>query len=57
MLQDYVLAHVYFDLAAALSEKEQQRKFSAGFRDVVAKLMTPAQLADAQRLASERSRR
>ncbi len=46
--QDYVLAHLWMSLAAAQGI-EQARKI----RDKLAEKMTPAQLADAQRLALE----
>ena len=46
--QNYVLAHNLFNLAAAGGIKEGK-----GMRDTVAKLMAPAQLAEAQRLARE----
>jgi TPR repeat protein len=46
--QDYVIAHMWFNLAAAGGEKE-----AVGFRDKTAALMTPAQIAEAQKLARE----
>ncbi len=46
--QDYVQAHMWFNLAGAQGDKE-----AAKARDHVAGLMTPAQLAEAQRLARE----
>ncbi len=46
--QDYVQAHMWVSLAAAQS-KESYRKS----RDILAERMTPAQLAEAQRLARE----
>jgi hypothetical protein len=45
---DYALAHMWFNLAAA-----QGLEPAAKARDDVAKLMTPAQLAEAQKLARE----
>ena len=48
VLQDYVLAHMWFNLAAAQGEK-----VAADLRDSLAKKMTPAQIAEAQKLASE----
>ncbi|MBU6433918.1 MAG: sel1 repeat family protein, partial [Nitrospirae bacterium] len=48
VLQDYVLAHMWFNLAA-----EQGEKVASDLRDSLAKKMTPAQIAEAQKLASE----
>jgi uncharacterized protein len=44
--QDYVLAHMYFNLSAA-------RGGSAERRDSVLQLMTPTQIAEAQKMARE----
>ncbi len=49
--QDYVQAHMWFNLAAAGSLPDEDRDRRAKNRDIVAKLMTPAQVAEAQRLA------
>jgi hypothetical protein len=46
--QDDVLAHMWFNLAAASGFNEAVRN-----RDMVARHMTPAQLAEAQKLARE----
>jgi uncharacterized protein len=46
--QDYILAHMWFNLAAAAGENR-----AAEVRAVVATLMTPAQIAKAQKLARE----
>ncbi len=46
--QDYVQAHMWFELAAARGNKGARKH-----RDTVAKEMTPAQVAEAQRLARE----
>jgi TPR repeat protein len=46
--QDYELAHMWFNLAAVQGEK-----IAADLRDSLAKKMTPAQIAEAQKLASE----
>jgi TPR repeat protein len=46
--QDYVLAHMWFNLAAA-----QGDQLAAGQRKSVAADMTPAQIAEAQKLARE----
>jgi uncharacterized protein len=46
--QDYVIAHMWFNLAAASGDKE-----AAEVRDMLAAKMTPAQVAEAQKLARE----
>ena len=46
--QDYVTAHMWFNLAAASGYNEAVRN-----RDMVARHMTPAQIAEAQKLARE----
>ena len=46
--QDYVQAHMWFNLAAAAGDAAAPHN-----RDLVAAMMTPAQIAEAQRLASE----
>jgi uncharacterized protein len=46
--QDYALAHMWFNLAAASGDKT-----AAEARDMVAAQMTPAQIAEAQKLARE----
>jgi uncharacterized protein len=58
--QDYVIAHMWLNLAAARSfsfEKSPRLDFIAKgmveARDMVAKHMTPAQIAEAQKLARE----
>jgi uncharacterized protein len=50
--QDYVLAHMWYNLAAARSTGEDQKR-SSRMRDSLAAKMTPAQIAEAQRLARE----
>jgi hypothetical protein len=45
---DYVLAHVWFNLAAASGNKDASEN-----RDIAAARMSPAQIAEAQRLARE----
>jgi TPR repeat protein len=51
--QDYVLAHMWFDLSAA-----QGDPLAAAHRDRMAARLTPAQIAEAQKLAREwRSKR
>ncbi len=47
-IQDYVQALMWFNLAAAKGEENARKR-----RDNVAKKMTPAQIAEAQRLARE----
>ena len=46
--KDYVVAYMWFSLSAAQGDHD-----SAIQRDLVAKLMTPAQIAEAQKLARE----
>ncbi len=47
--QDYVQAHMWFNLAAAGLPPGEDRDSTVKGRDIVAKLMTPAQIAEAQR--------
>lgn len=49
--QDYVKAHVYANLAAALLPPGEDRDIAVKNREIVGKLMSPAQIAEAQRLA------
>lgn len=53
--QDYILAHMWFSLAVTryLSIEKENRENAVRNRDIVASKMTPAQLAEAQRLARE----
>ena len=51
--QDYVQAHMWYNLAASHAEDAATREMAVKNRDEVAAKMTPAQLAEAQRLASE----
>ena len=44
--QDYVYAHMWFDLAAAQGHENAQEK-----RDIIAKRMTPVQIAEAKLMA------
>ena len=46
--QNHVQAHKWFNLAGAGGDEDGRKN-----RDIVAKVMTPAQIAEAQRLASE----
>lgn len=48
VLQDFIQAHMYYNLSAAHGEQR-----AAEARDALAKKMTPAQIAEAQRLARE----
>ena len=50
--EDYVESHKWLNLAASRASAEKQKQF-AETRDGVAQLMTPAQLAEAQKLARE----
>ncbi|HCQ98110.1 MAG TPA: hypothetical protein DIU48_01730 [Acidobacteria bacterium] len=50
--QDYVQAHMWFNLAALRSTGEE-RESAVEARNVVADRMTPIQIAEAQRLARE----
>ncbi len=45
---DYAQAHMWFSLAGAQGDKQAAKQ-----RDIVAKRMTPAQIAEAQKLARE----
>jgi len=51
--QDYVQAHMWLNLAAAGLPPGEDRDSAVKNRDIVAKLMTPAQIAEAQRLAGK----
>jgi TPR repeat protein len=46
--QDYIQAHMWFNLAAAQGNETGRKN-----RDLVAKQMTPADISEAQRLARE----
>jgi uncharacterized protein len=50
--QDYVRAYMWWSLAAAHSTGGFQQQ-AAKYRDEIARRMTPAQLAEAQRLAQQ----
>ncbi len=50
--QDFIQAHMWFNLAASRSSGETRDK-SAEIRDFLAARMTPDQIAEAQRLARE----
>jgi uncharacterized protein len=51
--QNFVLAHMWFNLAASRAEDEMERKEATKMRQLVATKMTPAQIEDAQRRAAE----
>ncbi len=51
--QDYVLAHIWFTLAASRFPPGKDRDKAVEGRDALAERMTPAQIAEAQRLARE----
>lgn len=53
--QDYVEAHKWYNLAAARfsAAEAEQRESAVKNRDIIAAKMTPAQIAEAQRLARE----
>ena len=51
--QDYVQAHMWLNLAAARLPPGEGHELYGRARDSIAKLMTPAQVAEAQRLARE----
>jgi TPR repeat protein len=51
--QDYVSAHIWFDLAASRASDADTRDLAIENRDAVAAKMTPAQIAEAQRMARE----
>ncbi len=52
--QDYIFAHMRFNLAASNAATiAELRDLSAKNRDLLAAQMTPAQVAEAQRLARE----
>ena len=48
VLQDFIQAHKWYNLAAANGHGK-----AAEYRDALAKQMTPAQIAEAQKLARE----
>jgi TPR repeat protein len=51
--QDYVQAHKWYNLAGAGAEVAEVRDQAIKNRDIVSAKMQPAQIAEAQRLASE----
>ncbi len=51
--QDYVQAHMWFNLAASRLPPGKDGDLAVENRDIIAARMTPAQIAEAQRLARE----
>ncbi len=51
--QDYVQAHMWFNLAASSFPPGEDHDIAVKNRDNVAKRMTPAQIAEAEKLARE----
>ena len=51
--KDFVLAHMWFSLAASRTPPGKHRDIAVEDRDIIAESMTPAQIAEAQRLARE----
>ena len=49
--QDYAQAHMWFDLAASKFSPGEDRDKAVNYRDRVAKIMTPAQISEAEKLA------
>jgi len=50
--QDFAEAHMWINLAASRASGDDQKNYAA-LRETVAKLMTPQQIAEAQRRARE----
>ena len=51
--QDYAHAYMWFKLAASRLPPGERRDLAVKNRDIVAERMTPAQIAEAQKLARE----
>ncbi len=51
--QDYAQAHMWYNLAASRHPPGEDRDRAVKNRDIVAKRMTPAQIAEAEKLARE----
>jgi len=51
--QDFIQAYMWFDLAAAHENDTYAEDYAGDFRDSLAEKMTPAQIAEAGRLARE----
>jgi uncharacterized protein len=54
--QHYAQAHMWFNLAASRTKDATFREMAAKDRDDIAAKMTPAQIAEAQRLARDAAR-
>ena len=50
--EDYVQAHMWINIVASRSTAEKHKEYSK-VRDLLAKVMTPSQIAEAQELARE----
>jgi uncharacterized protein len=53
VLQDFVSAHMWFNLAASRAEDAETREQATKNREILAAKMTPAQIVEAQRMASD----
>jgi TPR repeat protein len=51
--QDYVQAHMWYNLAASDAQDAVMSETASQMRDLVAAKMTPAQIAEAQKMARE----
>ena len=51
--QDYVQAHMWFNLAASRFPPGEDHDQAVENRDIIAKMMTPAQISEALKLARE----
>ncbi len=51
--QDYAQAHMWYNLAASRLPTGEGRDIAVNNRDLLAKVMTPAQISEAQKLARE----
>ena len=51
--QNYVQAHMWFNLAASRFPSGERHDAAVNNRNTIAELMTPVQIAEAQRLAGE----
>lgn len=51
--KDYIKAYMWFSLEAAREEAQKMENFGSSFREATARNMTPAQIAEAERMTSE----